>query len=270
MVTIVAYASAAVAASSCPNQINACGCTVTAAGSYTVATDLSPSFLFVDCIMIDAPNVRLDLAGKSITGPPPNPLPQPQPPQTLIAGIHLGRKAANAIVAGHGATISNFTWGIVVESAGATVGGFSASSNQEAGVLLRRAAKVHVFGFDANSDGFNGVLVLGSRNCVIEGFTADNNLTTGVGIAPIFKCRAAGGFGICRSARNSSGIDIFGGEASGNAVGIEVRAGGTHNQVIGNSLKSNSTSDLVDDNGDCAHNLWFGNTFTSSNPVCIQ
>jgi len=41
--------------------------------------------------------------------------------------------------------------------------------------------------------------------------------------------------------------------------------------IIDNTATMNGTFDLFDAASDCAHNLWFGNTFTTSSPsACIH
>ena len=65
-ITLLALmASSAQAATSCPNEIAACGCVITAAGSYTVAANLNQTIIGATCIEVNAARVRLDLAGHS-------------------------------------------------------------------------------------------------------------------------------------------------------------------------------------------------------------
>jgi hypothetical protein len=42
------------------------------------------------------------------------------------------------------------------------------------------------------------------------------------------------------------------------------------NTVLGIEAQSNTTYDAIDGNGDCTHNTWTQNTFTTTNPTCIQ
>ena len=58
----------------------------------------------------------------------------------------------------------------------------------------------------------------------------------------------------------------FGGPVSINGIVVT----GTNNDIRHNTTLRNSPFDLIDTNGDCAHNTWKFNTFLTADPACIQ
>lgn len=52
--------------------------------------------------------------------------------------------------------------------------------------------------------------------------------------------------------------------------GIDTAIFGSGNLIDDNTALANGGSDLNDENGDCTHNAWTGNTFNSNSPACIQ
>jgi parallel beta-helix repeat protein len=52
--------------------------------------------------------------------------------------------------------------------------------------------------------------------------------------------------------------------------GIYIAAQSSGNKVEHNTAVGNSNADLNDQNGDCTHNTWTGNSFVSNSPGCIH
>lgn len=76
---------------------------------------------------------------------------------------------------------------------------------------------------------------------------------------------------------NSSGNFVAGNEVLTNGEdGIQLSEGAENNTVLANTALGNNTGavedtfDLEDQNPDCDNNLWAGNSFDTSNQLCIQ
>ena len=57
---------------------------------------------------------------------------------------------------------------------------------------------------------------------------------------------------------------------SGWGIYIAIAAQGSGNKVEHNTAIGNGNADMNDQNGDCTHNTWVGNSFVSNSPDCIQ
>jgi hypothetical protein len=270
---------------SCSQNIIGCGCVVTEPGRYMVSTSFSSSSSNEDCIQIAAPNVELDFSG-SITGPP-----MPGSSATQKAGIRIKHTATRFVLkATDGATISQFNYGIAVQSNGAVLDGFQATGNG-IGVYLGRASHNHLSHFDASGNQSDGVLLWNAHHNQILDFTASNNGRSGLELSSRSTLNKVGSF--ITDENQSAGVElsrvlcvgrftgpachqpgpaenvVIGGEADGNAFGISVIAS-YDNEIIANGAKSNQQFDLYDGGKRCEQNHWRGNTFTTANHECIQ
>ena len=208
-------------------------------------------------------------------------------------GIQLTRRATNAIVIGGGATISGFTmYGIEVESSDAIISNLKADNNTY-GIVLNDAHGVQLTNIEAGSNLLHGLSLIRSSGNQISGFAGNNNGDAGILIfgpsdanrITAFQANANGcgvvieptSCGSVRSVRigcvprGGHGNTLVGGAANGNLVyGISMEEPGS-SAIIDNTATMNGAFDLIDQASDCAHNLWFGNTFTSASPAgCIN
>ncbi len=174
---VLMMVSSAPAANSCPSQITSCGCVIRAAGSYTVVATLIQTTIGATCLEVDGPMVRLDLAGNSIVGASPLPPPTATTPDL---GIHLTRKASNAIVVGGGATISGFaTAGLEIDSSGAIISDLKAEKNGD-GIELTKARGVQLTGVNASDNESNGLSLFRSSDNQLSDVTANGNSGAGI------------------------------------------------------------------------------------------
>lgn len=287
---LVTLASSARAASSCPNQIASCGCVIAAAGEYKVTDPLAHSQNGPFCLEIDVAGVRLDLGGNSITD---SPSPAPLPPVALDTGIHLTKRAINAIVVGGGATIRGFlSAGIEIEGSGAIISDLKADNNNNGinltgahnvqlmkidasdnsgiGLSLSHSSKNQISNITADGNASFGIFVFGRSDFnQISNFQANSNGTTGVTVTP-FNCPSDVSGPACFQ-RGGRGNSLTGGDASGNLFGIFLGDRTSATTVIGNNAAMNAQADLEDEASNCDHNVWFGNTFGVATPSsCIH
>ena len=266
----------------CPKTIAGCGCAIVSRGRFSVDAPLSQPGAG-DCIAIRAGGVELDLAGNSIAGP--------SQPALRSNGIHVMGRARGVTIVGGGATISQFTNGILIEGEGASVSGFTASgnavgvvvsghageltnfsssNNSYAGVVLFKTPQSRLSDFTANQNVFYGVDVL-STNDRLTGFTADSNGYAGVVIGQVGEC----GFDVnpppfsCNRIRTGASGVVGGALDDNGAYGILLFKS-QHNQIVGNSASGNGSDDLYDSIVGCGGNQWFGNSFASANRDCID
>ena len=271
----------------CPLEISSCGCTIRNPGEYHVTAALTESSETEDCITVDAISV-LYLDGNSITSTAPSSDTQNS------NGIHLTRRADNAIVVGGNAAITGFTSAILVEDAGANIGGFRASNNGN-GLFINFAKNVTAYNFDVSGNA-GGIQILHSTHVSLTNFFANNTTSDGVFMSGVadsqlisFQASSSPNSGIyleeggcnyvltaCRDL-NSQHNRIFGGSLLNNGfTGISLayftglRAGSDNNQIIGNTLQGNVDGDLDEQNPNCGHNLWVGNVFETASQGCVH
>jgi len=245
-----------------------------------VANPLTAGAGLTECIKVAAPNVELFLAGNAITG-------SPGPSTGIKFGIHILGTAPGAIVIGGGSTISQFSWGILVEGAFSALSGFSANGDG-IGVVLRHEKGSQLTNFSASNNLGDGIFITNASHNFLNDFDASNNTQNGVQISSASNfdelsgfsasSNGAAGVSVTRVAVNASGslppgpahTIVFGGETDDNGTfGIAVT--GSHGDtIVGNSAASNVTDDLFDGSALCTGNLWFGNTFTTANHSCIH
>jgi hypothetical protein len=296
-------------AESCPSQITTCGCVIDAPGEYRLAGPLTQSIIGATCLEVDATKVLLELGGNSIIGAftqpstattalrmPPhrgcNATDAFEPGEPDI-GIRLAARAENSVLVGGEAIISGFAdCGVQIESAGAIVSGLKADGNGF-GIELNHAHGVQLVAVEASNNLANGLSLTGASANQIDDLIADNNGDDGVMIYGQSSENRLSGF---QTNSNGNGIEVtpyfcgssasrligclphgghgnvlIGGEANGNlGYGISMYEPGS-SAIIDNTATMNGTFDLIDEASDCAHNLWFGNTFATSSPsACIH
>jgi hypothetical protein len=98
-----------------PISITACQ-KITKAGLYEVDSDLVASVPSVDCLVITAANVSLNLNRFGLFG------------ATSAVGIHVMKAATKALIEGDGSTIKTFGVGIQIDAPGALADNFTVQS----------------------------------------------------------------------------------------------------------------------------------------------
>jgi hypothetical protein len=216
--TLVAFsmAGAAHAAPPCAITINACGCTISTSGTYTVTKNLTAAS-GTTCIEIAAPSTVLEIlnhatisgTGQSGTGvlvdkgsdysviagvrrtPVPPPPPGPIPPIPVpapgnegnIVGFSNGIEvdANNVVVEFFDHLNTNSTAGVFLNNvSNATVGGFCADRNGVAGVVAVGTTGSRIYNFTAEKNGFDGLLLNDSDGNSIYNFTTILNKVDGI------------------------------------------------------------------------------------------
>jgi Right handed beta helix region len=204
------FAAPAHALPRCSSSISSC-CRITRSGDYTVTQPLSTSG--GSCLVVAAPNVKLDLAGKSLTG------------GGTSSGIGLDAlsSAGHLIVVGGGSLISKFGTGV----------------RNDAGAVKM----INLLSF------FNGVgLVDTGSNAIFDSFTANENAQQGALFthasmvrAVVFQTDSDGGDGLVLNAVRNSTFDLIAEDNAGNGLTIK---GGSGNSIIG-EMSSNKADGAV-------------------------
>jgi len=220
-----------------------------------------------------------------------------------VQGFGIGIK-----VAGSGVTISgragnsefpftvqnNAAQGILISNASTVlIDGLISENNGGAGLELSGASGVIVQGSPAlTSNGKYGVWVHSSSGNQFFDFTIAGNQGGGIyvgesspagpGQVPLQRLDAPGNPGgaglspapIHNRTSNNGGSQnnvFFGGALQFNlGVGITIGQGDDFNVVTYVSGSNDEGDDAVDLNGDCTHNSWQFNKFTTVSPACIQ
>jgi len=255
-------------AQNCSSSIQACGCTINSAGTYTVDSDLNATQGLTSrggCIDVAATNVKLLTNGHSITGAGTG---------TGI-GINLLSSAGSLFLAAAGpnstyTTVSGWQYGMQSLADNVTSEGFYFSGNTT-GVLLKDADNNNVGCFGAYNNSVYGVWIrAGSGNQIDFGGAWDN------GVAGVYiGCSGTGpsGQACTGSSRAPSGNFIF--EVFSypgpppQSYGIAVEKGSKQNSIVDNFFLSNSVDDLFDGNTSGA-NMWHTNKYVTANQSFIQ
>ena len=121
----------------------------------------------------------------------------------------------------------------------------------------------------------DGFFIDGNRNLVVKNLSKDQMFGIGFGLFgtghQVISNRSmgngAGGFLLAGGAQyilqNNTAKD-------NQDEGILVRSGVIRSTMAGNWAKNNEVLDLVDENPNCADNIWLGNNFDDGNQDCIQ
>jgi hypothetical protein len=271
---------------------------ITKAGFYELETSLTATAPG-DCIVIKAANVTLNLNNNSITGHGGSGGIRRTAGADAItsgggAGIHVMPGAANAFIEGNGAVISGFIEGIEIDAPNAFAEHFTVSTNGDAGVYLNAAKQAKISNFTADGNFNDGVRIFKGGMNLLQGFSSENNGRYGVWLeASSHNTIGGGGFYVqdnkiagiylgcwsvgpqgraCKPAMAPSNYNsIFDGGAYGASGGTEnygvaIDLGENFNKVAGVTSLYNSTDDVIDNNIDCAGNLWMSITDGTSIP----
>jgi parallel beta helix pectate lyase-like protein len=267
-----------------PISITACQ-KITRAGLYEVDSNLIASVPSVDCLVVTAPNVTLNLNHFGLFG------------ATSAVGIHVMKTATRVFIEGGGSTIETFGEGIQIDAPGALVDNFTVLSNTDAGVLLNHVQQADVSNFSATHNkndgvriyggGFNvlqmptisengryGVWVQSSSHNNVGNFTVQSNGAAGIYIG----CSLFGPQTSCTlRALPSTYNYVFSGTSGPNfsgsqQYGIAIDKGDNYNRVVNVDASNNTQWDLFDVNLDCAGNYWFAEQTIDkvTPPTCIN
>ena len=219
LLTLTNLASAAPKPTSCTPSISSCGCTVTQAGTFTVAEDLNASQGLTkngNCLEVSADHVILDLMGHAIIGNGAGIgiLIQNSGHDTTVQGTDSSEPTAQAIIN---------TWKIGLEDDANNVtielfrqiGGnvFNQHGNAGDGVLIQNASGVTVANFNASFNGGTGVNIQGGGNNRVMNCDSISNAGNGFIVASsnvntISNCsiNANAGYGVWLNVANQNQI----------------------------------------------------------------
>jgi len=255
-------------AQNCSSSIQACGCTISSAGTYTVDFDLNASQGLTSrggCIDVTAANVKLFTHGHNITGAGTG----------SGIGIHLLPSAGNLSLTAAGpqgthTTISGWQYGLESQADNVISEGFYFEGNTT-GVLLTGAGNNNVSCFGSFYNSVYGVWIWGGSGNQIDYAGVWNNGVAGVYIG----CSGSGLLGpaCTRSSSASNGNFIFAvtsypGVPPQN-YGIVVENGSKQNSIMDNSFFGNTVNDLFDGNPNGA-NVWSSNKYVTADQSFIQ
>lgn len=287
----------------CTSQITACGCTITATGSYSVenALDYSQGLtLEKGCIDITASKVDL-YAYNSITGPGADPTCATSTPKKKAGvGIHVMPGAENVSIFMDGYYACGWNYGL--ESEGSTINWYYPGAYySNVGMLLNNATGNDVlYGyFYYNITGLE--ITGGSGNSINGGETEENtqygywlNGTKGNTVSEngAYYNTIAGFYLGCNSKGNvnplipcttttTTGNSLQANGAYGEVstsyaqkYGLAVERESIDNTFIENYLYDDSAYrnkvDIIDGNGNCVYNTYLDDTYGTKSPKCIQ
>jgi hypothetical protein len=261
-------------AGSCPTSITSCGCTINRPGSYAVVNELNFDQGLTgrgDCIDITASKVILDGGDEDVDG------------NGSGVGVRTFPGAELAVIQNFD-EIDDWNIGVKVQSLRATVTSSDITDNTSAQVLLQGANNANVtFDFVGVEGAGEGpcILVKNSKSDTISnvesmgctgGIVVENSLRTSIA-SSLFAFSF--GDGIFFDAGSSHGAKIASNCVGDNDdLGIEIGKGNTKNQISANCvLFDDDGTDLLDDNPNCAKDIWNENTYTDeggASPACAS
>ena len=248
-------------AQTCTPTINACGCTISAPGSYKLGLNIDSSQGLTAngaCIEITANFVILDGGKKSITGPGGT--------TPTGIGVWVHHKNRLDFIEFRGSVVSGWDVGLLIEGREIFADDISANTNGTAGVELRNAQDVELTSPTATGNLDYGIWVKHTFSSNITHSTTTTNGNAGIYVG----CSDIGPIsGVCPGVGPSSGNYIFTGSIAGNtnygvALDIGVKSSIVTNQTLGGGTH-NSKDDLFDANSSCGSNKWFANDSTATN-----
>ncbi len=285
----------------CSAQITACGCTITATGSYTVenALDYSQGLTLKNgCIDITASNVDL-YADNTITGPGSDPTCVANNPKKRAGiGIHVMSGAQNVSIYQDDNAVCGWNYGL--ESEGSNINWYYPGSYySNLGMLLKNATGNDVlYGyFDYDITGLE--IIGGSGNSINDGEAYYNtqygywlngtkgNTFTGDGgygnkLAGFYLgCDATGNVKplISCTTTTTTGNSVQSNGAYGDygypqKYGIAVERGSIDNTFLENGTGYYSPYlnkvDIIDGNANCVYNTYLDDIYLTKSPKCIQ
>ncbi|HZC46222.1 MAG TPA: hypothetical protein VE243_07085 [Candidatus Acidoferrum sp.] len=249
------------AQTACPPTINACGCTITAPGSYKIGLAINSTQGLTPngaCIEIASSFVILDAAKKAITGPGGT--------TPTGIGIFVHHKFRSDFLEGRGTVISGWDVGLLIEGKQIVADSFTANTNGTAGIELDNANAVELTNPTASSNLNYGIWV---KHTSASDITNSKTLTNG-NIGLYVGCSNLGPISAgCTRGGASPGNFIFTGGIAGNtnygvALDFGAKSSIVTNQTLGGGTH-NSKNDLFDANSSCGSNKWFANDSTATN-----
>ncbi len=300
-IAATATANAQTQPKKCSNHITACGCTIAATGSYSVANALDYSqglTLKNACIDITASQVDL-YAYNYITGPgTDSTCSSPKPKKNAGIGIHVLPGAANVSIFLDDYDVCGWNYGL--ESEGSNVNWYEPGSfYNNVGMLLNNATGNDVlygyfgygttglemiggsgnsindgeayyntqYGYWLNGTGENTISGDGAYGNKIAGFYLGCNSTGDV--KPLIPCTTA------TTTENSLQASYaYGDYGYPQKYGIAVERGSINNTFLENGTGYYypyfNKVDIVDGNGNCIYNTYLDDTYLTKSPKCIQ
>jgi parallel beta-helix repeat protein len=152
---------------------------------------------------------------------------------------------------------------IVKDSTGTSLFNLSTIGNQESGIWLDSSDDSTIGTASAAGNGTYGIwLMQSSRNLVVNANGTSGNGDTGI----LLGC----GKGNCTGSKYSNNNRITNSGAPGNQIaGIVIEKHSDRNIITVTHNDGNGDYDMVDDNPQCANNIWYNNT-GSGNRKCIH
>ena len=186
---------------------------------------------------IDAPGGDKGLTSLDIAGP-----------GTLtggLTGINLGNVHDSKV---HDVTMMQNAFGMAVNS-----GDFTSDTTATATV----SANNEIFDNVITGNNGHGITMNGGNENLFFRNNVSGNNNGGVGL-------------LLYAGQDNVARDNTADANSGWGIYIAIAAQSSGNKVEHNTAFGNSNADLNDQNGDCTHNTWAGNSFGSNSPGCIQ
>jgi hypothetical protein len=244
----------------CPPTINACGCAITAPGSYKIGLAISSTQGLTPagaCIEIASSFVILDGGKKTITGAGGG--------TPTGIGIWVHHPYRSVFLEGRGTVISGWDVGLLIQGRQVVADDFTANTNGTAGVELNKAEGVELTNQTASSNLNYGIWVKSTSASDITNSKTQTNGNVGLYVG----CSNIGPTSSGCSSGPSPGNYIFTGGIAGNAnYGVALDIGAKSTVVTNQTLSGgthNSKDDLFDANSSCGSNKWFANDSTATN-----
>jgi hypothetical protein len=254
--------------------------TISKAGFYQLSQNLVSTGGV--CLTISAPGVVLDLNGFGLTGSGSGTGILITASDVFIDAndktgngkditnfaIGIEDDGNNAVVENFGASMNTDTGLFVNGASGSTFGSFGTGHNTKHGIHLRNASHIVLHNFGPSNNGTYGVWVETSSNNLIDQFFSATN-----GIANIYiGCSATGPAGPgCDGFNSASNVVASGQMNSSPGYGLAIDEASLGNVISDAGQNANSTFDVFDGNTLCGTNLWFENSYSSSNePTCTN
>ena len=270
-----------------PTPVSACG-TLSVPGSYVLVANLGPSA--GNCLVVSAPNVRLNLGGHTVTGT--------GAPSSAGVVLLPGALGSRVYSTRPGAVVTSFQAGLADEANGAVITGprLWLKGNTASGVVLLdvTGSAVQLVRLDGN--GHFGANIEGSSNSLLRDNQADANGTYGLWDQASTSSRLIGNrvegnklAGIYLGCSDTGNLQDVGCAPSSDSLiqtntvlldgqfGIAISDLSLGNHVVGNNAKGAKRTDLWDENyhcsgGSASPNVWQKNTGSRNqtfSPTCI-
>jgi len=249
------------------------GCrTISAGGKYYLSAELTT--LNGDCLRVKAANVLLDFNGHVLNG--------------KSTGTGLVVEAPATGFRGFNGGMQTFATGAEIDAAGAVLAEFNdVFDNAQTGVSVNTADDVSVMDVNPSMSGAIGISVFNSGRTMLASDNASQSGRAGIFLGHssqvlLSQSSGAGGkdgiFVGCTPpaeyAKACSGDlrDVVALSAGGDSqYGIAVAAGANDNVIAASSGSGTTTDDVYDGNAGCAKNLWFYDSFsTTNNAACMN